>query len=310
MKIAIVLFNLGGPCCQIQVKSFLFNLFYDKSIISLPNPFRYMLSSLISKTRNKKATHIYNQLGGGSPILKNTYEQAKALKSSLKNKTNEYEVFLYMRYSYPCINNLKDELALYNPDKVILLSLYPQYSTTTTKSSVELYIKEGLLQKYQTAFIEEYHKHPLFIQAYSELLSEYTKGLTDPIILFSAHGIPINRINKGDPYQKHIETSSTEIAKNFPGAEWLICYQSKVGPLKWLGPSTETMIEKFSKAKRNIVVLPISFVSEHSETLVELDIEYKELALSLGAASYTRIPAVATHPKYIECLKDLVIQYE
>ena len=311
MKTAVILFNMGGPCCAGKVEPFLFSLFNDKFIINLPNPLRYLLAKLISTLRNKKATQIYQNLGGGSPILYNTYQQAQALQEVLDDS---YKVFVYMRYSYPNVFDVIDNVKEYSPNKIILLPLYPQYSTTTTKSSIELWLTQAKEQGLNilTCVIQSYEDHPHFIAAYTTLLmNEYKKALPlgKPVVLFSAHGIPLNRIEKGDPYQNHIQKSVQAIVSelNIPDLEYEICYQSKVGPLKWLEPYTEILIEKYAKLNRVIIVLPIAFVSEHSETLVELDIDYRRLAMAKGAKGYLRVPALGINKHFISCLKDLVL---
>ncbi|MFN8833547.1 MAG: ferrochelatase [Alphaproteobacteria bacterium] len=315
-KIAVVLYNLGGPCCGAQVKPFLFNLFYDRAIISLPNPFRYFLANLISSSRREKAQGIYNQIGGGSPILAETYAQSIALKQALSSHAEyHFETFVYMRYAYPFFEDVASSVQKFDPDEIILLPLYPQYSTTTTKSSIDLWQENATIFGFddKTKYITSYETEPNFVKSYAELLKpqlDEAKKLGRPIVLFSAHGIPLNRIQKGDPYQKHVEASVAEILKHLNQDEfdYLVCYQSKVGPLKWLAPPTEDCILEAAKENRSIVVVPVSFVSEHSETLVELDIQYKELALENGAKGYFRVPASGIEPHYIECLKQVVLK--
>ncbi|MDF3047242.1 MAG: hemH [Candidatus Midichloriaceae bacterium] len=312
MKTAVVLYNLGGPCCMQGVKPFLFNLFNDAAIISAPNPIRLMLAKFISWHRDSKASDIYKQIGGGSPILPETYAQATALQNELGAG---YKVFTYMRYSYPFIHDVLDEIELYKPQRIILLPLYPQYSTTTTESSIKEWQEEVLKRgiNIPTKSILSYEDHPDFVQAYTNLLAKtYNEAekFGKPVVLFSAHGIPLNRVTGGDPYKKHVNASVNSIAQKLGilDLEYKVCYQSKIGPLKWLEPSTEDLIHKYSKENRVIIVLPVSFVSEHSETLVELDIQYKELATSLGAKAYFRVPTVSVHPLYIDCLKSLVME--
>lgn len=310
MKIAIVIYNLGGPCCMRAVRPFLYNLFYDPAIINLPKPLRFLLAKLISYRRTPKASAIYAQMGGQSPILQETYKQALALEEALGNG---YKVFTYMRYTYPRINDVLDNIKLHNPDKIVLLPLYPQYSTTTTKSSIREWEAETKRQdiNFETYSILSYETNDKFIKAYAQLLAgsyKQASKLGKPIILFSAHGIPLNRIESGDPYEKHVTASVDRIIKEtaLSKVEYEVCYQSKVGPLKWLAPTTNALIEKYSKENRVIIVLPVSFVSEHSETLVELDIQYKDLAKKHGAKAYFRVPTIGTHPLFIECLKDLI----
>lgn len=310
-KVAVVLCNLGGPCCNQAIEPFLYNLFYDPAIINLPNPFRKLLAKFISNKRKQEAYHIYNQIGGGSPILANTYKQAQALQNILESegKSKTWRIFIYMRYSFPGINDVMTQLEHYNPDKVILLPLYPQYSTTTTKSSIKQF-QENYKLSAPLHIVESYPDQKDFIDSYRTLIQESFNNATiqdPPIILFSAHGIPLNRIKKGDPYQKHVELTATKIMEKIDISykEWLICYQSKVGPLKWLEPSTSDMITKYAKDGQPIMVVPLSFVSEHSETLVELDIYYQKLAKDLGAKQYIRVPTVSTDKQFINGLAKL-----
>ena len=313
MRIAVVLFNLGGPDNLANVEPFLFNLFNDKKIIALPNPFRYLVAKLISSRRKKKAQGIYEQMGGRSTILPETQAQAKKLEEQLM-EYGSYKVFIDMRYWHPMSAQVMKELKEFQPEQIIMLPLYPQFSTTTTESSFE-----NFLNHIKASGIEVpvdkiccYPVDKLFIDAYTDLISsEINKGEEQPVVLYSAHGIPLNRIKAGDPYQYHVEKTVEKINKSLKAQGYEfdheICYQSKVGPLKWLEPATDDLVEKYAKDRRKIILAPISFVSEHSETLVELDIQYKELAQQHGAKSYERVPTVGTHPKFIECLKELVL---
>lgn len=318
-KVAVVIYNLGGPCCLESVRGFLFNLFNDPAIIKLPYILRFLLAKLISWRREHKATEIYKKMGGGSPILRQTYDQANALEKALNSgleKEYEFSVHVCMRYSYPRASDVLDSLLLGSYEKVVLLSLYPQYSTTTTSSSIQDFKKalEESGMAVDFASIESYPDHPLFLASYAKLLKasldQALKIAQDPIVLFSAHGIPMNRIEAGDPYQKHVERSAYGVMEHLgmKDVEWIICYQSKVGPLKWLEPATDAMIEHYARQNRAIVVVPIAFVSEHSETLVELDMDYKELAEQSGCKAYLRVPAVYIDDSYIECLKELVYE--
>jgi protoporphyrin/coproporphyrin ferrochelatase len=320
MKTSVVLFNLGGPDCLDSIEPFLFNLFNDKAIISLPNPSRSILASFISSRRAKFAKEIYSQIGGKSPILEETQLQASALEQALNSfKDNgkgdeDYKVFINMRYWHPMADETARAVKEYDPDKIILMPLYPQCSTTTTFSSVDRWhesAKDIGLDK-PTYTICCYPDNKGFIKAYSDLiLAEYEKAESEfiekPIVLFSAHGIPLNRIKKGDPYEFQINLSVKAVVDKLAieDLEYSVCYQSKVGPLKWLSPSAHDAIVTYSKAGRNIVLVPISFVSEHSETLVELDIEYKKLAENNGAKGYFRVPAVRDSPAFIDGLLEL-----
>lgn len=306
MKTAVVLFNLGGPDSPEAVKPFLFNLFNDPSIISFSQPFRRLLAKFIASRREKKAQAIYAQMGGKSPILENTQAQARALEQDLSNK-GDYKVFIAMRYWHPQIKDVVAEVKNYAPAKVILLPLYPQFSTTTTQSAFNMWYSEAQKQGLKASH------HPVccygsdnnFIEAHVDLLKKaynQAKEHGKPRILFSAHGLPEKVIDKGDPYQWQVERTVAAIIRNFGVADNVVCYQSKVGPLKWIGPSTEEEIVRAGEDKVPVIIVPISFVSEHSETLVELDIEYKKLAEEHHVPYYVRVPALGTHPSFIETL--------
>lgn len=311
MKKAVVLFNLGGPDSPNAVRPFLFNLFYDKKIISLPNPFRFLLAKFISSKRERTALEIYNEIGGKSPILENTKMQANALERRLNEKTvnDEYKVFICMRYWHPFANEVVKDVKQFDPDLVILLPLYPQYSTTTTLSSIENWQKnaEDYGLNYNTNIIEHYYKNEDFIISHSELIAEYYKlanKIGKPRILFSAHSLPLSVIKKGDPYAFQVEEGVKSIVKKLAIADldWSICYQSKVGPVKWLEPSTESELLRAKNDNVPVVISPISFVSEHSETLVELDIEYRKI---IKDEYYFRVSTLNIHPLFIKCLADL-----
>ena len=306
MKIAIILFNLGGPDSLEAVQPFLRNLFSDPAIISLPAWLRLPLARFIASRRTPKALGIYEKIGGGSPIVGQTEAQARALEEAL-GREHEWRGYVCMRYWHPMTERVVESVRRFAPDRIVLLPLYPQYSTTTTASSFNAW-KKAATFKVPTVEIESYHTEPGFIRASIELVKQ---GLADAgdgsvRVLFSAHGLPEKVIRKGDPYQRQIEETASAIAEHLDGADWSVCYQSRVGPLKWIGPSTESEIRRAAADKKNIVLYPLSFVSEHSETLVELDIDYRHLAEQAGVAKYVRVPAVGTHPQFIHGLANLV----
>lgn len=308
MKTDIVLFNLGGPDALTSVRPFLFNLFNDPYIIPAPKSIRFLLAKLISSLREKKAQGIYARIGGQSPLLKNTTAQADALQKKLGDN---FRVHICMRYWYPDISQVISDLEQSQPDQIIMLPLYPQYSTTTTQSSFVDFLAHIKMHPHLKTIpcycINSYQSHPLFIQAHVNLIQETLKNAPqeDVILLFSAHGIPLDRIEKGDPYQRHIEESVHAIMKSFPQLAHEICYQSKVGPKKWLEPDTQKRIQYHAQQKKNIVVIPIAFVSDHSETLVELDMDYAQDALEHGSRGYFRVPSLETTQAFIDCLAEL-----
>lgn len=310
MKTAVILFNLGGPSSLASVKPFLFNLFSDPAIIKLPNPFRFLLAKWLSHRRVHEASKIYRELGGRSPIAPNTQKQADALQAVLGNR---FKVFSVMRYWHPRANDVFRDIKRYDPDHVVLLPLYPQFSSTTTASSFaewkDLCKQENWVKP--TRKICCYFTQPKFVAATLALLNAKL-SLFSPQekvrILFSAHGLPQRIVNKGDPYQWQVEKSVAEILKGLdkPNIDHVICYQSRVGPLKWLEPSTEVEIIRCGNDGASIILAPISFVSEHSETLYELDIQYKNLSVESGVPRFERVPAVGISPLFIEGLADLV----
>ena len=306
IKTAVILLNLGGPQNLKQVKPFLFSLFYDKTILNMPKPIRWIVAKLISSLRNKKAKNIYSLMGGKSPIIDETNKQAIALQKELDKE--KYKVFICMRHSEPNIDELQKQIKNYKPDQIIGIPLYPQFSYTTTHSAIEQ-IKEKF-KDIKLKFIGCFYTCPKYIKTQVDLIKEAIKNnnveLNKAILLFSAHSLPIRIIEEGDPYQSQIQKTVDLITQQLPKQlEYKITYQSKVGPIKWLEPKTEDEIEKACKQEKEIVIVPISFVSEHSETLVELDIEYAEIAQKSNT-KYVRVKTVGTEKDFISCLKDLV----
>ena len=313
MKKAVILFNLGGPDKLENVKPFLFNLFYDPAIINLPKIFRYPIAKFISKKREPIAKKIYEEIGGSSPILKLTYEQANNLEKNLNNKNNgnNYKCFVIMRCWHPRAQEVIHEVKKYQPDEVILLPLYPQYSAATSGSSIKEWHDICNKEKYKikTSTICCYPTDKNFIKAHKDEIKKKIYNLDNFKLIFSAHGLPEKNIKDGDPYQWQIEQSVKTIVEelNIDKLDWILSYQSRVGPLRWIGPATDDVIIKNSKKRKNIVLVPIAFVSEHSETLVELDIEYKKLANDNGCGQYIRIPALGINKDFINTLTDIII---
>lgn len=316
-KTAVILFNLGGPDEIKAVKPFLFNLFYDPAIIDLPKPLRWLIAKLISNRRTIKARDIYNKIGGKSPILELTNLQAKALEKQLYSPDNntEYKVFVSMRYWHPMSDTVVRNVKNYSPNHIILLPLYPQFSTTTTASSFADWERaaSSVGLKIPTTKICCFPADLGFIAAHAKLIKDaYWKASENgkPRVLFSAHGLPEKIIEKGDPYQWQVEKTVAMITQILAIEEldYSICYQSRVGLLKWLTPSAESEIKRAGDEKIPLLVVPVSFVSEHSETLVELDIEYCHLAEKYGVTGYMRVPALGVEPLFIEALADLCLK--
>jgi len=309
-RIAVVLFNLGGPDGPNSVQPFLYNLFADKAIIGAPFGIRQGLAWLISTLRKKSAQANYAIMGGGSPLLPQTVAQAQALEAALnlRAKDQTSKVFIAMRYWKPFAKQTAKQVADFAPDEIVLLPLYPQFSTTTTGSSVaewnKVYKGGG-----KTRTICCYPILPAVIEAHAKAIEDTFKAAGSPAhtrLLFSAHGLPEKIIQDGDPYQGQIEATAAAVAERLgAGWDWQVCYQSRVGPLKWIGPSTPEALETAGKAGLSVIVTPIAFVSEHIETLVELDHEYAELALSLGCPKFIRVPALGIDPVFIDGLAAL-----
>ena len=312
-KLAVILFNLGGPDSPAAVRPFLYNLFRDPAIITLPGGLRQLLAAFIAWRRAPVAQKIYQHLGGASPLLPGTRAQADALADALKPYAGEVKVGIAMRYWHPFSDQTAREIAAWQPDRVVLLPLYPQYSGTTSGSSIKDWLKSaksaGLTAPTKTICC--YPRLPGWAAAQAELLREKLAGLGEatPVrVLFSAHGLPKKIIEAGDPYQAQVEMGAKAIiaALGRDDLDWRICYQSRVGRLEWIGPSTDAEIERAGREGKGLIVLPIAFVSEHSETLVELDIEYGHLAREKGVPFYLRVPTVDTHGAFIQALADLV----
>ena len=315
MNKAVILFNLGGPDNLESVEPFLFNLFNDPEILSVPSIFRYPLAKFISKRRAPIAKNIYKEIGNKSPILELTQEQAKSLEKSLSAKGN-YKCFVVMRCWHPRAIDVIKKVKEFNPDEIILLPLYPQFSAATSGSSInewkDLCKKENFNVKTKTICC--YPTESNFIKSHANLIRKTIHNTESKNfkLLFSAHGLPEIKIKKGDPYQWQVEETVKRIMVELKdeNLNHTISYQSRVGPLKWIGPSTDEIIIKYSKEKKGIVIVPVAFVSEHSETLVELDIEYKKLAEKNGCSFYKRVPALGVEESFTKGLVDLVLKKE
>jgi ferrochelatase len=312
-RVAVVLFNLGGPDGPAAVRPFLFNLFNDPAIIQAPGLVRTGLAALISTTRAKSARANYARMGGGSPLLPESRAQAEALAGRLLQEAGDLEVgvFIAMRYWRPFSADTAAEVAAFAPDDVVLLPLYPQFSTTTTASSLKAWT-EAYRGPGRTRTVCCYPELDGFIEAHARRIQAAwdAAGRPGPMrLLFSAHGLPEKIIAGGDPYQVQVEATAAAVAARLgEGWDWQVCYQSRVGPLKWLGPSTPEALAAAGAEGLGVVVTPIAFVSEHIETLVELDHEYAELAKTVGCPFYVRAPALGTEPAFIDALARLVVR--
>ena len=307
---AVIIYNLGGPDRPEAVRPFLQNLFSDPMILRVPAPVRWLLAPFIAWRRAPVAREIYAHIGGRSPILPETEKQAEALQQALGDG---FRVFVSMRYWHPFAAETARDVAATSPGRVILLPLYPQFSTTTTASFLAAWRKAaaeaGLTVS--TAEICCWPELPGFVDAVARATATAIASLPDGApfrVLFSAHGLPKKIIEAGDPYADQVErTAAAVLSKlNITGLDARVCYQSRVGPLEWLRPYTEDEIREAGENGLALVVVPVAFVSEHSETLVDLDIEYRELAESAGVPAYIRAPTVDTDSAFIAGLADLV----
>jgi ferrochelatase len=310
-RVAVVLMNLGGPDSLKAVRPFLVNLFGDPAIIGLPGPLRWQLSRLIAWRRAPVAQAIYARLGGRSPLLANTKAQAQALEGALGSG---YRCFVAMRYWHPLSAETAREVADWAPDEIVCLPLYPQFSTTTTASSLaswQLAAKQQGLDC-PTRCVRCYPCEKGLIEALVQLirpaLDSASTADRGPRLLLTAHGLPMRIVHAGDPYPNQVEQTAAAVVEALanPGLDWRVCYQSRVGPVRWTEPSTDAEIKRAGREGVPLVVAPISFVSEHSETLVELDLDYRDLAEASGVPAYYRVATVGVEPAFIGALAALV----
>jgi protoporphyrin/coproporphyrin ferrochelatase len=309
-RVAVVLFSLGGPDARDAVEPFLVNLFSDPAIIALPNPLRWLVARLIAHRRAPVAREIYARLGNSSPLLANTAAQARALERALGP---EFRCFIAMRYWSPLSEAAAREVAAWRPDEIVLLPLYPQFSSTTVASSLGAWRAAaaaiGLVRP--TRAVCCYPALDGFIAALAARIdgarAAWPEGMAVRILL-SAHGLPQRTVARGDPYQWQVERTAAAIRARLgaDAPETIVCYQSRVGPLKWLEPATDAEIRRAGADACGVIVAPIAFVSEHSETLVELDIDYRHLAERSGVPRYVRVATVDDAAPFIAGLAGLV----
>jgi protoporphyrin/coproporphyrin ferrochelatase len=322
MMTGVMLLNLGGPDSLPAVRPFLYNLFSDRQIIRLGPAFMQKpLAWLISTLRSPKAEKMYRQIGGKSPILDITQAQAKALEEALNKGANppqSFKVYIGMRYWHPFTEDVVGEIFRDGIKKIVGLSLYPQYSVTTSGSSLSQFREVASRYTMQIVIVDSWHNHPLYIAALVDVIKKglesfspsslipHPSSLGDIHVLFSAHSLPQKIIDQGDPYVDQTLETIREIEKLLP-IKWHLSYQSKSGPVKWLEPSTDNKLEELaSNGVRNVLVVPISFVSDHIETLYEIDILYRNLARRLNI-NMQRTESLNIHPKFIEALQNIVL---
>jgi ferrochelatase len=310
-KTGIILLNMGGPNSQDDVAPFLFNLFSDREIIQLGPPLlQKPIAWLISRRRAPKSRAIYGKIGGGSPLLTITLQQASALQASLREKS-DYSVTVAMRYWPPFADESVDLLLKQGVDSITALTLYPHFSKATTGSSV-IHLKKSLNRlapHIPLKVISSYPTQPSYIQALADNIQKGLRLFPDNNvqIIYSAHSLPVSFIKNGDPYVNHINETINAL-EQITRQRGKLCFQSKSGPVEWLSPSTPETLERLAEEGcKNILVVPVSFVSDHVETLYEIDMLYREKAKALGM-NLLSTPSLNTHPLFICGLKELVLQ--
>ncbi|HEY9822404.1 MAG TPA: ferrochelatase [Candidatus Sericytochromatia bacterium] len=318
-RVGVLLLNLGGPDELEDVRPFLFNLFSDPEIIRLP--FSWLqspLAWLISTLRAKKSQENYRQIGGGSPLRHITQAQAQALQEHLQTKGQNANVYIGMRYWHPFTEEAIARIKRDAIEHLVILPLYPQFSISTSGSSFrlleQLWKEDPSLNRIEYTVIPSWYNQPGYLQAMAQLIAQELDQFPNPNsvhIFFSAHGVPVSYVTEaGDPYQQEIEDCTALIMQtlNRPNPHTL-AYQSRVGPVEWLKPYTEEALQELGEqGVEDLLVVPISFVSEHIETLQEIDIEYRELAEEAGIHNFQRVPALNTHPVFIDSLATLVVE--
>ena len=318
-RVGVLLLNLGGPDKIEDVRPFLYNLFSDPEIIRLPvKILQKPLAWLISTLRAKKSQENYLEIGGGSPLRKITEEQAAALKNKLAEKGQDAEIYIGMRYWHPFTEEAIAKIKQDGIEQLVILPLYPQFSISTSGSSFrvleEMWETDRTLQNIKYTLIPSWYDNPQYLQAMADLIAQEIDKCESPEnahVFFSAHGVPMSYVEEaGDPYQKEIEECTRLIMQTLGrNNQYTLAYQSRVGPVEWLKPYTEDALTELAETEiKELVVVPISFVSEHIETLQEIDMEYREVAEAAGIKNFHRVPALNTHPGFIESLAELVTE--
>ncbi|MGA1473611.1 MAG: ferrochelatase [Prochlorothrix sp.] len=316
-RVGVLLLNLGGPERIEDVRPFLFNLFSDPEIIRIPFPWlQKPLAWLISLSRSRNSQANYQLIGGGSPLRRITQEQATALQKTLQQQDLEAKIYIGMRYWHPFTEEAVARIKRDRIDRLVILPLYPQFSISTSGSSFRLLerlrYEDQTFRQIDYTVVPSWYRRPGYLKTMAELIAQELDQHPDPDrvhVFFSAHGVPVSYVEEaGDPYQREIEDCTQRIMQTLdrPNA-YTLAYQSRVGPVEWLKPYTEAALQDLTaRGIKDILVVPISFVSEHIETLQELDIELREQAEELGIESFQRVPALNSHPAFIEDLAQLV----
>ena len=319
MKRGVLLFNLGGPETLDDVRPFLYNLFSDPEIIRIKSTFlRKALAWLIASTRQGKSRDLYRQIGGGSPLRRITEDQAAALKAALSSRGTAASVYVGMRCWNPSIDSAVERILKDQITHLVLLPLFPQYSVTTTGSCLKYFQfldrKLDLSSKMRISTVESWFEEPLYIEAVGDLILESLRAFRaaerDKIhLLYSAHSIPARYIDEGDPYleqtRKSVERINSQLGNLYSST---LAFQSKVGPVKWLSPATkDVLVELGREGHTHVLAVPVSFVSDHIETLQEIDIQYRDLAAKSGIREFRRAASPNLYPKFIASLAEIAI---
>ncbi|GLT57623.1 hypothetical protein SLA2020_305830 [Shorea laevis] len=323
-KIGVLVLNLGGPETLHDVQPFLFNLFSDPDIIRLPRLFRFLqwpLAKLISVLRAPKSKEGYAAIGGGSPLRKITDEQAHALKMALEAKNMSVNVYVGMRYWYPFTEEAVQQIKRDKITRLVVLPLYPQFSISTTGSSIRvlqnMFREDAYLSRLPVAIIQSWYQREGYVRSMADLIAKELERFPKPeevMVFFSAHGVPVSYVeDAGDPYKDQMEECIYLIMQELKARginnDHTLAYQSRVGPVQWLKPYTdEVLVELGQRGVKSLLAVPVSFVSEHIETLEEIDIEYKELALQSGIKNWGRVPALNCTSSFITDLADAAIE--
>jgi len=320
MKIAVLLANMGGPDSLEAVEPYLFEIFRDPDIIDIPLPefLRVPLVRYLARKRAPESREIYRKIGGKTPLLKISRAQAQQLQSALNNETeHQFEVWPAMRYWHPSLEEVWQKTVDEDFDRIVVLSMYPFYSTTTSGSvqnEIQRLIKKYAVPRQKVLYIDRFGLHPLFINCMVEQLQPIlnkAKNGREAHVLFSAHSIPMKRIDRGDPYFTEVKQAVDALRKFFPEdkIKFHLSFQSKLGPIEWLSPATPDKIEELAlQGVKRLFVYPLGFVADNSETVYEIGILYRELALKLGIEEFVPIETLNTRASFITALKQIVLE--
>lgn len=316
MKTALLIINFGGPQDASEVEPFLYELFRDNDVIPLPGGtwVQHLFARQVSKRRAPRIVEQYAKIGGGSPLVPMTYQQAEALHTALKAAGHDVSLHLGMRYTAPTIDSAVAEIKASGAERIVCLALYPHFSFATTGSSyneVARALQKHQLTKLPVTFIPAWHDDPGYLAAMADRVRRAIARVPEGVrahLLFTAHGLPVSFIERGDPYQAQVQQTVRDVVKTlgWTGPHSL-AYQSRVGPARWLSPSTDVELTRLgAEGCEAVVVVPVSFVGDHIETLYELDQEYRHVAEQAGIRHWVRAGALDTHPRFIDCLADQV----